>query len=356
MKDGKLGFGIAGCGVIAPWHVKGVEACDKAYVVAAASRNAERARKFAEEHGIPRHYDSYEALVRDDEVDVVCVCVPSGKHAEVGIMAAQEGKHVLCEKPIEVTVKAARRLIDACRDNGVKLGVVFQSRTYDSVKKTREAVQSGVLGRMVLGDVYIKWFRSKEYYRSGAWRGTWELDGGGALMNQGVHGIDVLLWVMGEVESVFARCDHLVHDIEVEDTAVAVLKYANGAFGVIEGTTSCNPGEPAVHMFHGEKGSITLREAKIARWAVAGEGEETARDVEEMVEKGAGTGGASDPKAISAEGHIKLVADMVDAVLNDREPMIPGEEAIRSVELINAVYLSAREGREVNIEEIRGGG
>jgi UDP-N-acetyl-2-amino-2-deoxyglucuronate dehydrogenase len=348
MKDGRVGFGIVGCGTIAPWHLRGIRECPNAEAVAVCSRRADTAKAFAGEHDITRHYTDYREMVKDEDVDAICICTPSGTHADIGIAAAEAGVHVLCEKPIEITLEATDRLIRACRENGVKLGVIFQSRTYDGVREAKDAVAGGLLGPMVFGDVYIKWYRSREYYRSGGWRGTWKLDGGGALMNQGIHGIDILLWIMGGVESVFARADHFVRDIEVEDTAAAVLKYTNGAIGVLQGATSCNPGEPTTHMFHGDRGSITLKEGKLARWAVTDSDDSLAQDrpIEDDAE---GAGGTSDPKAISATGHIILVADMVDAVRDDRDPMVTGESARTSVELITAIYESARTGTEVRL-------
>ncbi len=351
MKDGTLGFGIVGCGVIAPWHLAGIRECEGADAVAVSDTRGDLAKDFAGEHGIPRYYNDYKEMVRDENVDVVCICTPSGLHGEIGAVAAEAGKHVLTEKPIEITLEATDRLIQACSENGVKLGVIFQSRTYDAVKRVRETVQSGGLGKMVLGDAYIKWYRSREYYESGGWRGTWKYDGGGALMNQSIHGIDMLLWIMGDVESVYARAEHLVRDIEVEDTAVAVMQYANGALGVLQGTTSCNPGEPATHMFHGDRGTIVLQEGLITRWAVTDEKDGLAED-KPVGDRAERSGGTSDPKAISASGHIALVADMADAVRNGRDPAITGESARKSVQLITAVYESARTSSEVRVSEL----
>jgi len=242
MKDGKFGWGIVGCGVIAPWHRGSVEHCPEAQVTAVCDIDEDKGRKFAAESGeAVAFYKDYHDLVADKNVDILSVCTPSGAHGEVAIAAAQAGKHVLCEKPLEITLQKMDEMIGACRDRGVKLGCIFQRRTYESSKQVRAAIQRGELGKMVLGDAFLKYYRSQAYYNSAGWRGTWEWDGGGALMNQGVHGIDLLLWIMGDVESVYARTDHLVRDIAVEDTAVALLRYKNGAWGVVEGTTSVNP-------------------------------------------------------------------------------------------------------------------
>jgi len=349
MKDGKLGFGIIGCGVIAPTHRKGIEACPDAELVAVCDIEEDKGRAFAEESGGVRFYRDYEQLVQDPEVDVVCVCTPSGLHADCVIAAAEAGKHAFCEKPLDITRDRMTRMIEACRQAGVKLGCVFQSRTYPDNIKARQAIAAGQLGKMVLGDAFLKNYRSQAYYQSAGWRGTWALDGGGALMNQGVHGVDLLLWLMNsDVERVFARCDHLVRNIEVEDTAVAVLQFKNGAFGTIIGTTSCNPGEKRRLELHGKYGTICITGNKITRWAVTQEEDGRAVDVEppKTVEDEGTTG---NNRAVTAEGHVWLIDDMVRAVREDREPYITGESARKAVDLILAIYDSARTGEDVAV-------
>jgi len=207
---------------------------------------------------------------------------------------------------------------------------------------TRKAIQEGKLGKLVLGDAYLKYYRSPEYYASAGWRGTWELDGGGALMNQGVHGIDLIQWMVGEVESVFAYTAPLIRDIEVEDTAVIVVKYKNGAFGVIQGTTSVYPGEETRFEIHGENGSIIFGDSGFKQWKFL-DGDETIPQV------GNSEGGGSDPKAISDEGHYIFVDDMIKAVREDREPLVSGEEARKAVDLILAIYESSRTGKEIKV-------
>jgi len=342
----KVGFGMIGCGVIAPFHAKGIAGTPDAELVAACDPVEEAAKKFSEEHNNVPYYTDLEAMLKRDDVHAVCICTPSGMHSDQAVMAAQAKKHVLCEKPLDITLPKIDRMIAVCKEEGVKLGGIFQRRTYEASRKVRDAVQGGLLGRMVLGDIYQKFYRSPEYYLSGAWRGTWEMDGGGALMNQGVHGIDLLLWIMGDVKSVLAKADHLVRDIEVEDTAAAIVTFENGAFGVIEGTTSCNPGEAARLELHGEKGTIILTDSGIVRWAVS-KGDKHLAEDEEIAPQEERAHGVSDPKAISAEGHIALIRDFVEAIKSDREPMVTPESARKPVELILAIYGSAKTGREV---------
>ncbi len=344
----RIGFGMIGCGVIAPFHAKGIEETPDAELVAACDANEDAAKKFSAEHNnIPYYADPNEMLRRDD-VRAVCICTPSGMHSEQAVAAARAKKHVLCEKPLDITLPKIDRMIAACKEEGVKLGGIFQRRTYPASIQVRDAVRGGLLGKMVLGDIYQKFYRSPEYYLSGAWRGTWEMDGGGALMNQGVHGIDLLLWIMGDVKSVVAKADHLVRHIEVEDTVAAIVTFESGSFGVIEGATSCNPGEPARFELHGEKGTIILTDAGIRRWAVSKDDKHLAED-DEIAPQEERVHGVSDPKAISTEGHIALIRDFVEAIQNDRKPMVSPQSARKPVELILAIYESARTGREVTL-------
>lgn len=354
-EGGSLGFGIIGCGVIAPFHAKGIQNARGARLVAVADIISEKARQFAQEysagengageHGAVAWYKDYQDLLKRDDIQVICICTPSGMHADMAVDAAQAGKHVLSEKPMAITLPQLDRMIAACRKAGVKLGTIFQRRTYESSRQVKQAIEQGKLGKLVLGDAYLKYYRTQEYYNSAGWRGTWELDGGGALMNQGVHGIDLIQWLMGDVESVYARSAALAHDIEVEDTAVAVLQYKNGAFGVIEGTTSVYPGLETRLEIHGEKGTIILEEQTITRWSFIGE-EDPGPGAGAVEEK---AGGSADPAAIATAGHLRQIQDMVDAVRENREPLVNGEEGRKAVEIILAIYESARTRREVRL-------
>jgi len=349
MKNGTFGFGIIGCGVIAPTHVKAIASCPEAALVACCDIDEEKGRKFAADHGAAAFYTDYSQLVADPNVDVVCICVPSGLHADCVIAAARAGKHVFCEKPLDIQREKMTAMIAACRQAGVKLGCVFQSRTYPDSIKIRQAIADGVLGKMALGDAFLKDYRSRAYYQSAGWRGTWALDGGGALMNQGVHGVDLLLWLMNdEVVRVFARADHKVREIEVEDTCVACLQFKSGAFGTIIGTTSCNPGETRRIELHGDVGTIINTGSKITRWAIADAPDARAKQVEAgpaNVEEGT----TGDNKAVASQGHEFLVDDLIQAIKEDRDPYITGESARKAVDLILAIYESARTGQDVEV-------
>lgn len=341
----KIRFGIVGCGVIAPWHARAIHNIDEAELVACCDIIPERAQKLAADFGAARTYIDHRELLAADDIDAVCVCTPSGLHGLVTIDAAAAGKHVMCEKPVEITLPKIDAMIKACREANVKLGVIFQRRTSALWQRVKAAVDSGCLGKIVLGDAYLKYFRSQEYYDSGDWRGTWELDGGGALMNQGVHIVDILRWVMGPVESIFAHADHLARNIEVEDTACAVLKYANGAFGVLEGTTSVIGMDHRLEI-HGDKGTIVIEGENVVKWNVPDACCQGAAAPAQDVKIGTA---AADPKAIATEGHQVLIHDLCRAIKEDRDPLVTGEEARNSVEVILGVYESARTGKAVKL-------
>jgi UDP-N-acetyl-2-amino-2-deoxyglucuronate dehydrogenase len=337
----KVRWAIIGCGVISSTHGKAINAAPDAELVATCDIIPEKAQKCAETYGAPDWYTDYNEMLKREDIDVVSVCTPSGLHYEVAKAAAEAGKHVFTEKPIEITKEKIDAMIQVCKDAQVKLGCVFQMRTFANNKLARQVISEGKLGKMVLCDAYMKYYRSPEYYLSADWRGTWELDGGGALMNQGVHGIDLLLFMANsDVESVVAQADHLVRDIVVEDTAIALVQFKNGAFGVIEGTTSVNPARKARFELHGNDGSLVLEEGKIITWKVPG------MDQPEAPGETSGSG-HDDPKAITASGHVFLVQDMCEAIRDDRDPYITGESARKAVDLILAIYESAKTGKRV---------
>ena len=336
MANEKIGWGIIGCGVIAGVHAQAATEVAEAELRAVCDIVEEKARRLGDEYGVPYLTDLDELLARDD-IQAVSICTPSGMHSEHAIATAEAGKHILCEKPLDVTLEKIDEMIEAAASNDVKLAAVFQRRTAPDCQRVREAVRRGKLGKLVLGDCYQKWYRSHEYYASGDWRATWELDGGGTLMNQGIHGVDLLLWIMGDVARVSAYCRRLVRNVEVEDTATAILEYTNGALGVIEMATSVVPGYSCQVALHGDRGSIILEGDEITAWDI--EGEEQVESAEAQTQAT-----ATDPAAVAIVGHGHQVADLCRAIIEDREPEVAGPEARKAVELIKAIYLSSREG------------
>ncbi len=337
----ELGFGIVGCGVIAPTHAKALQGIAGAKLVACCDVVSEKAEKFAEEFGCDAYTDLAEMLKRDD-LDAVCVCTPSGLHAEVGIQAVKAGKHVMVEKPIDVTLEKADALIQAAKEAGVKLGVISQNRFHDDLQKLKKAVDEGKLGQLNFGGSHTKWYRSQEYYDSGDWRGTWELDGGGAIMNQSIHYVDLLQYIMGPVEEIFAYCatrDHV--RIEVEDIAVASVKFKSGAIGIIEGNTAAYPGFYTRLDIYGSNGSVIIQSNKIVEWKLKGEESADAGSGEEVA-------GAASP-LLGHSCHQRQLGDFVAAIREDREPSVNGEEGRKPLEIIMALYESARTGKPVKV-------
>ncbi len=339
-------FGVIGTGAISAAHIDSINKLEDASLTAVWSRTPEKAKQVAEREGCVA-VSSIEELVKRDDVDAVTICTPSGAHMEPALLAIEAGKHVIIEKPLEVTDERCQRIIDAADRAGVKLGVIFQSRFSPANVALHEAIQAGRFGRLVMGDAYVKWYRPQSYYDSGAWRGTWELDGGGALMNQAIHTVDVLLWLMGPVESVFAYADCLAHErIEVEDTVAAVLKFESGAMGVIEAATSVQPGYPKRVEVHGSKGGAVIVDDSVVEWHEADDPERGKAMLETFGAKSV-SGTASDPMAMSFDNHRRQIGDFVKAIKEDGTPAIDGREGARSVAVVRAIYKSAQEGRPV---------
>jgi len=340
-----LNFAILGCGRIASRHADAIWARGDSRLVAVCDSGEERAARMASQYGAEA-YTGYEKMLERPEVDVVCICTPSGLHAAGGIAAARAGKHVIVEKPMALTLPDAGALEQTCREMGVKLTVVLQNRYNAPIKRLREAVDAGKLGKLLLATVTVRWYRPQEYYSGDDWHGTWGMDGG-ALMNQSIHHIDALQWMMGEPESVFAYTATLAHRIEAEDTGVGVVRFKSGSLGSIEGSTITYPAniEGSLAVF-GEKGSIKIGGNsldRIAFWKVEGEVEHE----EEILRRQ-----ELDPPPSRYLSHSIVLDDMVRAIREDREPATNGREGRKSLALVLALYKSARERREIKLQEV----
>jgi len=342
--DGKIGFGIIGCGGISRFHAEALAQIPEARLVACYDEFADTARRRSDECGAA-FCETLDVLLGREDVDVVSICTPSGMHAQLGVQAARAGKHVITEKPLDVTLDHCDALINACDDAGVRLSCIFQMRYTTPIQRLKQAVEEGRFGRLLMGDAYIKWYRTQEYYDSGAWRGTWALDGGGCLMNQGVHCIDALQWLMGPVESVCGRIETLAHDIEVEDAASAVVRFESGAIGVIEGSTCAKPGLHARIEIHGENGSAVWEDQAIVTWELKDASDQEKAEV--LGEKGAT--GASEPLAIDVEPHRRQLESFVQALKAGEEPHPTGREARKPVEIILAIYESSKRKEPVRL-------
>ena len=343
------GFGIIGCGMISRFHARAIADIRGAKLIACYDQFAPAVDGLANEVGCQGYYKLND-LLADSAVDIVTVCSPSGAHMDPSIAAAEAGKHVIVEKPLEITLNRCDKIITACRRNKVVLSTIFPSRFHESSVLLKKAVDAKRFGRLTMGDAYVKWFRTQQYYDSGAWRGTWELDGGGALMNQAIHSVDLLTWLMGPVESISANTATLAHKrIAVEDVATASLRFKNGALGVIEASTAAYPGYLKRIEIHGSAGSAVIEEEDIKVWDFANRRAGDAAILKRMAGKTESGGGAADPAAIGHHGHTAQFQDVIKAIRSGKSPAIDGLEGRRSVEIILALYKSAETGKSVKL-------
>ncbi len=332
--SGKLRVGIVGCGTIADIHAQAILALDNAELRSFFSRKADHVA-VCEKKYAARGYTDWEAFLSDPDLDAVSVCTPSGTHLDYGTRAAEAGKHVIVEKPIEVTLERGQSLINVCRDHGVQLAVIFQNRFVPEIKALKEKLEAGVIGDLFWGEAMIKWYRDQQYYDHGGWRGTLRFDGGGALINQGIHTIDLLQWFMGEVETVFGQTSVFMHrKIEGEDTGVAVMRFRSGAVGIIGGATSIQPPQPRKIELHGTKGTVRITDNEVEIIPAAGKAAEKKRAQ-------ASTGAGSPLAGFSIEPHKKQFGAIADAILRGEQPPLSGEEAMRSLAVVLSVYQSA---------------
>jgi UDP-N-acetyl-2-amino-2-deoxyglucuronate dehydrogenase len=335
------GFGIIGTGTIAAVHADAIALLPDAQLSAVTDAAAAAAQAFAAERGCAAE-PSLDALLARDDVDVVCVCVPSGLHAEVGIRAAKAGKHLVIEKPLDVSLQAAERLLVAAREAGVALTVISQHRFDPGVIELKRLIDDGALGTLVLGEATTKWYRTQDYYDSAAWRGTWAMDGG-ALLNQGIHYTDLLCWCMGPAAEITAVCTTQTHQVEVEDTALAIVKFASGAVGTIAATTAAYPGFPQRLEITGTEGTVTVEDGEIVRCELrAGQASRSPGPAQPE-------SAAANPAALDPASHATQIADLLAAIGEGREPAVSGQDGRAVLEVVCAVYESSRTGRPVTL-------
>ena len=339
----KINFGLIGCGRIAPRHVQSLCELPAANLIAVADVVPSRAERYAkEQNAIP--VTDYRRVLDMKEIQVVSICTPSGLHAQIAIDAMQAGKHVICEKPMALTLQDADRMIATAKSTGCKLCIVLQNRYNPPMQDIRRVVDEGKLGKLLLGNATVRWYRPQEYYEDG-WHGTWAMDGG-ALMNQSIHHIDALQWLMGDVTSVFSYTTTLAHKMEAEDVGVAVLQFKNGAIGSVEGSTVTYPEnlEGSVALF-GERGSVKVGGTALNRkaiWKIAGELEHENNLLRrEQV----------DPPSVYGQSHQAVIADMISAIQDNRDSRTNGIEGRRSVALVLAMYESSRTGKPVQMTD-----
>jgi predicted dehydrogenase len=337
-----MGFGIFGLGVIAEFHAQAIAGLAGARLAGVASRSPEKTRAFARKHGVPFAGGSIGELAARPDIDVVCITTPSGAHLAPALAAIRSGKHVVIEKPIEITTGRVDEILEAARKAGVLVAPIFQGRFGCGARTVKAAVEAGRFGRLVLASATVKWHRTAQYY-SGT-RGSLALDGGGALINQAIHAVDLLQWFAGMPSEVFCWSTRRVHTgIEAEDTVTAALKYPGGALGSIEATTAAWPGWQRRLELCGENGSALLEDDRVARWDFrdAQPGDDAIRAANDGAALGSG---ASSPTAISIVGHQRQLQDLVDALRAGRRPALVGEDGRKAVALVQALYASAERG------------
>jgi UDP-N-acetyl-2-amino-2-deoxyglucuronate dehydrogenase len=352
MAQKEIGFGVVGLGMGA-YHASAIVEAKGAKLIALCDADEGRLNKTNENFKV-KAYTNYTDMLNDSEIDVINVCTPSYLHVDMAILAVKAGKHVIVEKPVDISVKKIDMLIEEGKKAGVKMGAIFQSRTTPLNKRIKATIDNGRLGKVIGVHGLLPWYREQSYYQGphGSWKGTWDKDGGGSLMNQGVHTVDLLQWFGGRVKSVFGAYGVFAHDISAEDKTVAVLKFENGALGTLMTTTAAYPGISQNILIHGDKGIISKEEDQLTSWKIKGE-----REREEETEmlnlygphekRGATT--ASDPMAVGASGHTGIIEDIIQCILEDKEPIISIESAKHAVEIVNAIYESGKTGKEIFI-------
>lgn len=341
MNDRQWGIAVVGYGLIGKIHLKALKEIPHYRVTGIWGRDFEKTKGVADEFGIYA-YPSYAQALADPEVDIIDICMPSGLHAHYGLPACEAKKHVIVEKPMDVSMTAARSLVEACREAGVSLAVILQNRFAPSAVKVKRAVESQLLGRLYAGEATVKWFRDESYYTSSEWKGTKRFDGGGAFINQAIHTLDLLLWFMGgEVKSVASLIRTAHHDIEVEDLGIAIAELTSGAIANVTASTAMKPGFPERIELYGEKGSIALEAGRIVRWKVDGYKEE---DYLDLVKLGSGS---RDPGGIPLVNHVNQLASIADALDKGEQPPVSGEESLRSLKFIMDIY--AANGRWLEV-------
>jgi predicted dehydrogenase len=322
-------------------HIHALIRAEGAELLAVCDKNKDAAERVAAEFGVDAYTDIDDLLKRED-IELIHVCTPNGLHSEMLLKIAEAGKHAITEKPLDITLDRIDRAIEAFASRGLQLGCIFQMRLMPGVREMKRAVSEERLGKLILGNAHIKWYRTQQYYdENGGWRGTWAWNGGGSLMNQAIHTIDLLQWIMGPVQSVVGHTQISTHRIETEDIGVALIKFANGAFGTIAGTTAAYPGFGTSLEIFGTDGGIAMKDNLISQWKVRGD--TMASEEADILHKFGGS------YAATRETTFKQIQDMVDAVRNNRPPQITGKEGRDAVEIVLAIYESSKTGKEVHL-------
>lgn len=341
----KYGIGIVGCGNISDTHAVSVAALKSGRLVAACTRNPDRLEAFCKKHRISG-FTSYSEFLNCPGLEIVSICTPTGTHLDYGKRAAEAGKHVIVEKPIEITVARGKSLVNTCRQHNVKLAVIYQNRFIDVAVRMKQILENGETGKVFMTNASVKWFRDQQYYSESEWRGTFSLDGGGAVINQSVHTIDLLQWLLGDVESIYAFTGTFTHDdLEAEDNAVAAMKFKNGVIGVFEASTSIQPPQERRIEINGTSGTVIIEGENLFLKTNQTESEKNL-----VNHKSAGVAGPLD--GLTYKDHLKQYQQVIKAISDDSEPVVSGEESLKSLAVVEALYQSAKTNKPVFVDEI----
>ena len=339
-------IGLIGGGNITETHARAARAIPGVEISAIHGTNSDKIAHLCHEHG-GTPYQNFDAFLKHRPMDLVIIGSPSGLHAEQGIAAAHQGLHVLTEKPIEITTARADALIAAARQSDIQLGVIFQDRTKPHIRRLKNWLDQDLLGKVLFVDACVRWYRPPDYYANSRWRGTQTLDGGGALINQGVHTVDLLLWLLGDVARVQARTATLFHKIEAEDTAVATLEFSSGALGVFHATTAAYPGYPRRVEISGTRGTVILEHDRII--AANLRNAPTAVELAALDKSTKDENQSASSAAVSDfRGHQAVVEDFLEAIRDKRAPACDGSEGRRSIELIESIYRAAKASHRIS--------
>ena len=347
MSERKLGYAVLGLG-IGMAHADAAYASERADLIAVCDIDEKRLAKAQRKYAGVTAYKDFSDLIADPRVEVISICLPSAMHADFAVRAMEAGKHVLVEKPLDITPERAQLIEDARVRTGKTCGVVHQNRFNLDMYPIREAVESGRLGKLILGTFAVKWYRDQAYYDNGGWRGTWEMDGGGSLMNQSVHTVDLMQWLMGEVESVTSHMGIYNHDIKTEDTTASLIKFKSGAVATFVSTTCAYPGISTEICLYGTGGSVEADADCLKTWKMKDAEDEDAEEEAMLARYGGGNLAALPEDASRRFGHDHVINNMIDAVLDGRDPQVMPADAIKAVKIVCAVYESAKTGKPVN--------
>lgn len=343
----KFRLAVIGCGAIGRVHAGAITKLENAQLVAVSDLKEENSAKMAKDFGC-NAYTDYRMMFQNEKIDIACVCTPSGTRIEICEAAAEHHVNLLVEKPLDINSERTEKIVNICRTAGVKLGCVFQLRFLPVFQSLKQAEREGRFGKLVIGNAGTICYRSEDYYKDGGWRGTFAQDGGGALMNQGIHAIDLLRWIMGDVKSVFAYQDHLTHAIEVEDTLVAGIEFQSGAMGTVMASTSVYYGINKKLEIFGTDGSVIINDTEPTMWKFNNnqESEVGLPKGEQPVHKSLSP---TSPLVEDVWAHQQQITDMIEAIKDDREPAVNGDEGRKTVQLVLAIYESARTGKRITL-------